>query len=595
MSPTAGPPRGSSPITSLHQLRHRYGAADSAQKKALIAQLERRAIGSAARLRTYHGDLLFLRAFPDDAETQAMVTRALARIAGRVRRLSPAQRRQLDDTGMAGSTTRHAFAYGIAEWLIGTDEDVEIDWARFDGPERLDPLLRLVLTQAESDAFESGEFSTQEWLELAHGNRPRGSLGWLMRRNAAATHERGGEPDPALVRLLYESLEVPLEWRLTSRRSTSANATDAGAIVAREGMRSAPGDPLAWIATPLPGIARLSRGEAASWLDAAKGALAARCREVHAIAYANPDEVYVADLGGGASLCLIGASATDWLTLEANYGYVLFANGVPVGYGGVTALSAQANTGINIFEEFRRAEAAMLFAQTLRAFHTLFGVTRFVVNPYQFGADNDEALSSGAFWFYDRLGFRSSDARARALADRERARLAVSRTHRSSPATLRRLARSDLLLELPGARRTSLFEERWLVTLATAVTTALQAPDIPARLTRRDAMTEAVLEALFPGRKRAADAAFLRGLRRLAPMLALVRVAIDRWPDDDRESLVALIRLNGGRQELGFALASRAHRRLWSALRQFCRQREARQGWRGESAVTLAEQLIAKS
>jgi hypothetical protein len=248
-----------------------------------------------------------------------------------------------------------------------------------------------------------------------------------------------------------------------------------------------------------------------------------------------------------------------------------------VGYGGVTPLSAQANTGINIFEEFRRAEAAMLFAQALRAFHTLFGVTRFVVNPYQFGADNDEALSSGAFWFYDRLGFRPSDGQVRALADRERARLAVSRTHRSSPATLRRLAKSDLLLDLPGAGRTALFEERWLVTLAAAVAEALQAPDIPARLARRDAMQAAVVEALIPRGSRAADAAFQRGLQRLAPILALVLDAIRRWPDGDREALVALVRLKGGRQELGFALASRTHRRLWSALRRVCQLREVRQ------------------
>lgn len=577
MSPTVGRPLGSSPIKRLHEVRHRYGAADTAEKKALIAVLERRPIGSAAQLRAYHGDLLFLCAFPDDAETHAVVTRALARMGGRVRRLARAQRRRLDDTGMAGSTTRHAFDFGIATWLIGTGEDADIDWARFDEPERLDPLLRLALTQAESDAFDSGEFSTQEWLQLGHGNGPRGSLGWLVGGNPAGTRGRRGECNAAVTRLLYESLDVPLEWRLTSRRSTSGNAVDAGAIVPRDGMRPAPGDPLAWIGTPLPGIKRLSRGAAAPWLDAAKGALAARCREVHAIAYANPDEVYVADLGGGASLCLIGASATDRLTLEANYGYLLFANGVPVGYGGVTPLAAQANTGINIFEEFRRAEAAMLFAQALRAFHTLFGMTRFVVNPYQFGADNDEALSSGAFWFYDRLGFRPRDPQVHALADRERARLAVSRTHRSSPATLRRLATSDLLLALPGERRTELFEERWLVTLATAVTEALQAPDIAARHARRDVMTAAVVAALFPGRTGAADAAFLRGLRRLAPILALVLHAIHQWPDADRESLVTLVRLKGERQERGFALASRAHLRFWSALRQLCRQRESRQ------------------
>ncbi|MFO1316643.1 MAG: hypothetical protein U1F58_13655 [Burkholderiales bacterium] len=52
----------------------------------------------------------------------------------------------------------------------------------------------------------------------------------------------------------------------------------------------------------------------------------------------------------------------------------------------------------------------------LRAFHTLYGSGRFVVNPYQFGAGNAEAIASGAFWFYYRLGFRPAHALTRALA-----------------------------------------------------------------------------------------------------------------------------------------------------------------------------------
>lgn len=583
MPRATAPPRRPPPLDRLHQVRHRYGVAEAAEKRTLIAQLERRAIGSAPRLRAYHGDLLFLRAFPDDADLHAMVTRALAHTDARVRRLSRTQRDRLDDTGIAGTTTRHAFAHGIAAWLAAAGEDVAIDWARFDAPERLDTLLRLALTQAESDAFDSGEFSTQEWLQLAHGGGARGSLNWLL-RNGTGRLGRGGTrrgahgPDPAVTRLLYESLDLPLDWRLTSPRATTGNGVTVRAIVARDGMRPAPTAPRALIATPLQAIKRLSRRSAAPWLYAAKGALAARCREVHAIAYANPDEVYVADLGAGASLCLIGAAQADRLTLEANYGYVLFANGVPVGYGGVTPLAAQANTGINIFEEFRHAEAGMLFAQTLRAFRTLFGVTRFVVNPYQFGADNDEALSSGAFWFYDRLGFRPGDAAVRMLAERERERLAASRKHRSSLATLRRLATSDLLLELPGAKGTALFEERWLVTLASAVTEALQAPDIPARLARRDAMSSAVRHVLVARGTQGNDAAFTRGLQRLAPVLALVLDAIRRWPARDREALVALVRLKGAPQERDFARASAGHRRLWSVLRQYSRRREARRG-----------------
>ncbi|MDP1859001.1 MAG: hypothetical protein Q8K82_10035 [Gemmatimonadaceae bacterium] len=568
---------GALALDQLHAIRHRYGAAEAREKVALVARLERHPPRSARGLAAYHDDLLFLRAFPDDAGVLGAAVAALARMEQHVRSLAPAQRRQLDDQGVAGTTTRHAFAFGTVLWMVNGGEDADIDWAAFDAPERLDPLLRLTLTQAEADAFDSGEISTREWMALARGGTRRGALAWLLQGRDPSAGSPAGAPDAALARLLYESLDPPVSWRLTRVRSTSGNAVTAVPFHARTMMRATPADAAALITTPLPSIERLTPTRAAAWLDAARAALATRGREVHAIAYANPDEVYLADLGEGTALCLIGAAREDRLSLEANYGYVLFSNGVPVGYGGVTPLAAQANTGINIFDAFRHSEASVLFAQALRAFRTLFGITRFVVNPYQFGADNDEALASGAYWFYDRLGFRPVDHRMRTLADRERARRIASRDHRSSPATLRRLAAGDLVLQLPGAGRMPLFEERWLVTLARAVTETLAAPDVPARLAICDAHIDAVAQALGVRRWRASGSGTRFGMERLAPVVALVLGEVAHWPERDRRALVNLFRAKGAVQERDFAAASREHRRLWAALRRRCLELERAQ------------------
>ena len=566
-------------LAQLHAIRHSYGIAEVGKKLALVAHLERHPPRSARGLGAYHDDLLFLRAFPDDARVLSAAVAALARMEHRVRSLAPAQRKQLDDQGVAGTTSRHAFAFGAVLWMVNGGEDADIDWAAFDAPERLDPLLRLTLTQAEADAFDSGEISTREWMALARGGTTRGgtkhgALAWLLQGRESSVVPLAGAPDVAVTRLLYESLEVPIRWRVTSARSTSGNAVTGVPFHARTMMRHAPADAAALINTPLPSIERLTRTDAAAWVDAARAALATRCREVHAITYANVDEVYLADLGDGTALCLIGAAREDRLSLEANYGYVLFSNGVPVGYGGVTPLAAQANTGVNIFDAFRHAEASMLFAQTLRAFRTLFDVTRFVVNPYQFGAGNDEALASGAYWFYDRLGFRPVDAKGRALADRERERRVASRNHRSGPGTLRRLAAGDLVLELPGAARTQLFEERWLVTLARAVTESLAAPDVPARRALCDARIDAVAGTIGVRRWRASGSRTRFGMERLAPVVALVLGEVAQWPERDRRALVNLFRAKGAVQERGFAVASREHRRLWAALRRRCLELE---------------------
>jgi hypothetical protein len=132
---------------------------------------------------------------------------------------------------------------------------------------------------------------------------------------------------------------------------------------------------------------------------------------------------------------------------------------LPIGYGGVTPLFRQANTGINIFDPFRGAEAAYLWTQMLRAFHTLYGSRRFVINAYQFGAGNAEAIQSGAFWFYYRLGFRPAQMRVRTLAAREAARMASDRRYRSDVRTLKALATGDLYLDLPGFDPDDFFDD----------------------------------------------------------------------------------------------------------------------------------------
>lgn len=572
--PVVAHSHATTPLARLHAIRHRYGADEARAKLAVIAFLERRPPRSARGLRAYHDDLLFLKAFPDNVTVLDAAAAALERMDARVHALAPAQRRQLDDSGMAGTTTHHTFAFGMAQWMVNGNEDADIEWNAFDTPERLDPFLRLTLTQAEADAFDSGELSTREWMAMARGGMRRGALAWLVHAPEPNARTHPGTPAIAVTRLLYDALEIPVQWRLSGARSASGNAVAGFPVRVRTGLRPAPGNPVAHIKTPLDDIELLSPARALPWIDAARAALGARCREVHAITYANPAEVYLADLGAGTSLCLIGAARDDRLTLEANYGYVLFANGTPVGYGGVTPLAAQANTGVNIFDAFRHAEAPMLFAQALRAFQTLFGVTRFIVNPYQFGAGNDEALASGAFWFYDRLGFRPADPEVRTLAERERERLAASRNYRCGPGTLRRLAAGDLVLELPGAGRTPLFEERWLVTLARAVTESLATPAASARLARRDAGIDVVARALGVRRWRAARGPARFGMERLAPVVALVVRDLAQWPERDRRALVHLLEAKGAKQERDFAIASRDHRRLWSALRHHCRALE---------------------
>jgi hypothetical protein len=76
----------------------------------------------------------------------------------------------------------------------------------------------------------------------------------------------------------------------------------------------------------------------------------------------------------------------------------------------------------------------------LRLFHQLLGVTLFIVDPYQLGLNNEEAIESGAFWFYRKLGFRPDDAQVARILDKEEKRLRADPDYRTPARTLRRLA-----------------------------------------------------------------------------------------------------------------------------------------------------------
>ena len=91
-------------------------------------------------------------------------------------------------------------------------------------------------------------------------------------------------------------------------------------------------------------------------------------------------------------------------------GYLIVSNGVRSVTGAEVFCFDRVNTGANIFDEYRGSEAAFLWVQVMRVYHHLTGCTRYIANPYQFGADNDEARKSGAFWFYYRLGYRPVSA-----------------------------------------------------------------------------------------------------------------------------------------------------------------------------------------
>src|SRR5208282_5271144 len=107
--------------------------------------------------------------------------------------------------------------------------------------------------------------------------------------------------------------------------------------------------------------------------------------------------------------------------------------------------------GFNTFYTFRGGEAGWIYAQVLRSLCHLMGTTCVSVYPYQLGHDNEEAIESGAFWFYRKLGFRPGRADLQRLAEREESRIAADSKYRTPARTLRRLAAGHVFYEFSGS------------------------------------------------------------------------------------------------------------------------------------------------
>jgi hypothetical protein len=197
---------------------------------------------------------------------------------------------------------------------------------------------------------------------------------------------------------------------------------------------------------PLP-VRKLSPDCGALILGLARDTSAVRYRELHAFTWGDPRHVYEIDAGRGLRFYLCGLPPAHRLPWRACHALSLWKNGVPIGYFEGLSLCERMESGFNLYYTFRNGETAYLYAQILRAMHQLLGVSTFVLDPYQIGHENPEGLESGAFWFYRKLGFRSTCPQTQRRIEREE-----QRARRTPPAALRPLVAAPMIYELPHAR-----------------------------------------------------------------------------------------------------------------------------------------------
>ncbi len=544
-------------VDALDRSKHEFTRNGRAMKRAIVSILAGRPIRDGALLLRFHEALCFLRAYPDDSALLQLVESALEQIGARVAALTATgapQADELGETGLAGTTISCPLSHSAARWLADRFPDaVELEW---DDPETeggLAALLPALVDLAAEEALVEVGVPYRAWVTAARGTTGRSDLGWLLDRLDRQPGDRVGR------RALYDTLQPRIRWELGE---SPASRTRARVPVARVFFHR--GALVRWrgpLARRLPGprlrVEAAAPREARDLLDAARAAVIVRYREVHAFNFADPGDVTVADAGRGVQIAWFGVRPSHRLPLRAHYGYLILKNGIPVGYGDASLLFDSVEIAYNIFETFRRGESAFIFIRLVGFLHRHLGVRVFHLSPYQIGHGNDEALESGAFWFYYKLGFRPKRAELRHLALEERRRIAARATYRSPRATLERLCRDGMLVAV-GRRGGGASRDLNVHRLGLRV-----AADTGRR--GRVIVTMAVARDLGAAGWRAWPRSEQVAFTRLAPVLALIP-NLPRWRPRERRALVEVIRAKGGPREADYIMRLQAHPRLRASL-----------------------------
>ncbi len=551
-------------ITRLERLRTDYSSPAQKLKIGLLEALMPETILDPDLLSTYHETLLFLRAYPDSPRILSLVEEEAARFHERVESLrthDPDAAKELDDSGIASTTTRYWYDLATLEALHQRYPGaIEIDWEEYETPERIDALLPLIAEALESDSLDLSDMDTEEWLDFARGRTRTTSLGWLLE---GLGRLRGSHK---LHRLVFDALEVPLRWELSDSDASRTHARSRYDTphFHEQGLLRRVDDFRREIRRPLHTLEPLPPAEGQEMIHTVRTALAVRHRALYPIEYASPEDVLVAECARGYQLVLFGMLPSYRLPIESDYGALILKNGQIIGYGVGAMLFEQVEIAVNIFDTWRGGESAFIFSQFVRAFHQHFGGTRFKIERYQVGYENDEGLKSGSFWFYHKLGFVPQLPEVRELAQAEVREKKRNPGHRSTMATLKKLALSDMFFSLRGdpARIPPAFPLARLSEASSRLIAERFEGD--RRLARRRCADEAARHLRCRSWK-SWPADEKMWFERLS-LLVVQIPGLAHWPTRERRALVALIRSKGKAGESEFVSRLRDHKALRRAL-----------------------------
>lgn len=552
-----------SDLDRAESIRLEFGDEFERQRFELFKRLEAGTFRTASQVQRYHELVCFARAWPDSPR----VLRLTRQTAENFERREDLQRfrTRLEGTGIAGTDIAYSFYLPTAKWLARHwPQQLDIDWDKFEEHDQLDQLLMHMAVFAEQQGLNNYGFSGIERIQEMCGKNDAAigaSLVSLFELLPMA--ERVKEH-------FYDNLSPPFVLRPGPKTPSRTNAEMRVSKIHYQVEPLAPtkNNLIQAAKQPLT-FDRVTGARAHRLIGLARGQMVSRFRDLDPIAYADPNDVKVLDCGWGIQIALYGIVPERRFLLECEYGNLIIKNGVPIGYGSAWSLYGTCSLNFNLFPTFRGSQGVMLFTKVFAAYQQLFGADTFVAEPYQLGDENEEAIQSGAWWFYNKLGYKPYDRETSRLAKSENEKRRVRKNYRSSPSALRRLSLAPMFLHL-GKRRKDVLGLIDLDACGLAVNAYLSR-----RYGSRRAHAEVDCAKTVCGwldiEQRKLSAGQRLWVRRWSPLILSLET-VPGWSQNDKMALRAVFLAKGGQEQSRYVHLFDRHQPLREALLKLSRR-----------------------
>lgn len=427
-----------SSLNSLKKIATSHDEEAGLLKTGLLNTLGDLALPSGKHLLQYHDILLFFCAYPNHAHLLKLSEKELKRIAAHLKKSSATKKSLNENQGLPYTDTNTRFSPDLLSWLL-LQKDINAIFDSMPDPSLpINEVMNVTLPSLLKEETTAG-LDFEALMEVLHV-KPGQYVSFLLGQLE--------QSDPLVRDIIMEHMDVYV--RLVPKNlqySRSFNRIPVQQVFFQHEMLKQ-FDHLQLINEPIPDALVMSKADRQHLIKVIKYAMPLTQREIDTASYLDEDSVRLFQLERGVMVAIHAMIPQRQLPLESSVGFTLFKNGIPVSYGGTWIFGPRARFGLNIFDPFRGGESGYTLCQLLRVFKHVFSISYFEVESYMFGYANPEGISTGAFWFYYKYGFRPVDKALRRFAESEYKKIKSRKNYRSSEKTLIRFTQSNLALNL---------------------------------------------------------------------------------------------------------------------------------------------------